>query len=132
VLADSVNAGLGATGFTLVETDTASGIFVGDFQIPAAWCRSNASAAESVTGLDIEVNYVDFRDASGEIIEVGDSAGVRASTGSVSLDKQFTQYHLVYKATLQTLQVQHQLWVQTNVHYSQFTKPVLQILLLIW
>ena len=42
---------------------------------------------ESVTGLDIEVNYVDFRDASGEIIEVGDSAGVRASTGSVSLDR---------------------------------------------
>jgi hypothetical protein len=37
--------------------------------------------------LDLEVNYVDFRDASGEIIEVGDSAGVRANTGSVSLDR---------------------------------------------
>ncbi|MGY5140900.1 MAG: hypothetical protein ACW9W9_05785, partial [Candidatus Nitrosopumilus sp. Bin_571-38] len=35
----------------------------------------------------IEVNYVDFRDASGEIIEVGDSAGVRANTGSISLDR---------------------------------------------
>ena len=42
---------------------------------------------ETVTGLDIEVNYVDFRDASGEIIEVGDSAGVRANTGSISLDR---------------------------------------------
>ena len=42
---------------------------------------------ETTTGLDIEVNYVDFRDASGEIIEVGDSAGVRANTGSVSLDR---------------------------------------------
>ena len=31
----------------------------------------------SVTGLDIEVNYVDFRDASGETTEVGDSAGVK-------------------------------------------------------
>ena len=35
----------------------------------------------------MEVNYVDFRDASGEIIEVGDSAGIRANTGSVSLDR---------------------------------------------
>ena len=34
----------------------------------------------STTGLDIEVNYVDFRDASGEIVEVGDSAGVRCLT----------------------------------------------------
>ena len=42
---------------------------------------------DSVTGLDIEVNYVDFRDSSGEVIEVGDSAGVRANTGSVSLDR---------------------------------------------
>ncbi|MCH9657334.1 hypothetical protein K0U27_01340, partial [archaeon] len=79
--------GLGATGFTLVETDIASGQFLGDFQIPADWCRSDTSAPETVTGLDIEVNYVDYRDASGETIEVGDSAGVRASTGSVSLDR---------------------------------------------
>ena len=82
-----LNKGLGDTGFTLVETDTESGKFVGDFQIPAAWCRTSSGTAESVTGLDIEVNYVDFRDASGEIIEVGDSAGVRANTGSVSLDR---------------------------------------------
>ncbi|MDF2427899.1 MAG: hypothetical protein OPY07_01445, partial [Nitrosopumilus sp.] len=82
-----VNAGLGDTGFTLVETGPQTGVFIGDFQIPAAWCRSGAAASESVTGLDIEVNYVDFRDASGETIEVGDSAGVRANTGSVSLDR---------------------------------------------
>ncbi|MDF2425422.1 MAG: hypothetical protein OPY08_03205, partial [Nitrosopumilus sp.] len=82
-----VNAGLGDTGFTLVETGPQTGVFIGDFQIPAAWCRSGATASESVTGLDIEVNYVDFRDASGETIEVGDSAGVRANTGSVSLDR---------------------------------------------
>ncbi|MCV0431016.1 hypothetical protein [Nitrosopumilus sp.] len=85
--------GLAATGFTLVETSKDSGKFLGDFQIPSNWCRSDgttdvpASAKESVTGLDIEVNYVDYRDASGEIIEVGDSAGVRANTGSVSLDR---------------------------------------------
>ena len=79
------DTGLDATGFTLVETDTASGVFMGDFQIPAYWCQDDM--IKTTTGLDIEVNYVDFRDASGEIIEVGDSAGVRANTGSVSLDR---------------------------------------------
>ena len=86
-LDSAIDAGFGATGFTLVETDIASGTFVGDFQIPSQWCREGASSPESSTGLDIEVNYVDFRDASGEIIEVGDSAGIRANTGSISLDR---------------------------------------------
>lgn len=85
--AASTDTGLGATGFTLVETGTESGIFVGSFQIPNLWCKSGATAAVTATGLDIEVNYVDFRDASGETIEVGDSAGIRANTGSVSLDR---------------------------------------------
>ena len=85
--AADTDTGLGATGFTLVETGSSSGIFVGDFQIPNQWCRSDSATVETTTGLDIEVNYVDFRDASGEVIEVGDSAGVRANTGSVSLDR---------------------------------------------
>ena len=85
------DTGLGATGFTLVETGAETGIFNGDFQIPAQWCRTTtgtlATSSESVTGLDIAVDYFDFRDASGEVVEVGDSAGVRANTGSVSLDR---------------------------------------------
>jgi hypothetical protein len=83
----SSDSGLGATGFTLVETGITTGVFLGDFQIPSDWCRADTGNPETVTGLDIEVNYVDFRDASGEIVEVGDSAGVRANTGSVSLDR---------------------------------------------
>jgi len=81
------DTGLAGTGFTLIETGAESGIFNGDFIIPAAWCRAGSTTTETVTGLDIEVNYVDFRDASGEVIEVGDGAGVRANTGSVSLDR---------------------------------------------
>ena len=79
--------GLGETGFSLVETGPATGIFRGDFQIPATYCTTAAGAIASATGVDLEVNYVDFRDASGEIIEVGDGAGIRANTGSVSLDR---------------------------------------------
>ena len=83
-----VNDALHSTGFTLIETETASGVFTGSFQIPTMYCPAdNNGERESVTGTDIEVNYLDYRDASGEIIEVGDSAGVRASTGSVSLDR---------------------------------------------
>ena len=83
-----IDVGLAATGFTMIETNKESGIFVGSFQIPSKWCPDDAlDIPKTATGLDIEVNYVDFRDASGEIIEVGDSAGVRANTGSVSLDR---------------------------------------------
>ena len=85
--AAATDSGLGATGFSLVETGPATGIFTGDFQIPNLWCQTSTGDAKTVTGLDIEVNYVDFRDAAGEVIEVGDSAGVRANTGSVSLDR---------------------------------------------
>ena len=80
------DTGLLSTGFTLVETTAESGVFTGDFQVPADYCNTDTTTA-SVTGTDMEVNYVDYRDASGEIIEVGDSAGIRANTGSVSLDR---------------------------------------------
>ena len=71
---------------SLIETEKDSGLFTATFQVPARYCDT-ADSSESVTGLDIEVNYVDFRDASGEEIEVGDSAGIRANTGSISLDR---------------------------------------------
>ena len=81
------DTGLDALTFSLVETSSESGVFKGEFEIPDKWCRADDGDPETTTGLDIEVNYVDFRDASGEIIEVGDSAGIRANTGSISLDR---------------------------------------------
>ena len=85
--ANDIHTGLGSTGFRLVETGDATGIFVGTFPIPVEFCSGDSNNPETVTGLDIEVNYVDFRDQSGETTEVGDSAGVKANTGSVSLDR---------------------------------------------
>ena len=41
----------------------------------------------NTAGLDMEVKYNDFRDASGQTTRVGDAAGIRAYTGSVSLDR---------------------------------------------
>ena len=78
--------GLGNVISGIRETGTDTGVFTTNFQIPERYCDAD-DASQSVTGLDMEVNYIDFRDASGETIEVGDSAGVRATTGSVSFDR---------------------------------------------
>src|SRR3989338_178327 len=86
----AANNGLASTGFSLVETGPATGVFTGDFQVPNNYCTrqgNDAGSLQPVMGLDMEVNYLDFRDASGEIIEVGDGAGIRANTGSISLDR---------------------------------------------
>ena len=50
--------GLGGSGFTLVETSKDSGVFTGDFQIPAEYCArsSGSGVVTSVMGTDIEVN----------------------------------------------------------------------------
>jgi len=90
----SSDYGLTATGFQLTESDVASGVFTGTFQIPDKYCTLafaiNAAAtntANSTTGTDIFVNYNDFRDAGGNEIETGDAASVNANTGSISLDR---------------------------------------------
>lgn len=70
---DDGSTGLDDAGFTLVETDVATGIFTGSFQIPSEWCRPGSSMPETTAGLDMGVNYVDFRDSSGEIRKVNDA-----------------------------------------------------------
>jgi hypothetical protein len=79
---DNEWAGIANKGVSLVETNATSGIFVGSFQIPTFY-----TGTTTATGTDIEINYLDHRDASGETIEVGDGAGVRANTGTISLDR---------------------------------------------
>jgi hypothetical protein len=86
--------GLEATGFTLVETGVESGIFTGSFQVPTEYCNTSTDLIVTVTGTDIEVNYQDFRNASGESIEVGDGASINANTGSVAFDR--TVYPVPY------------------------------------
>jgi hypothetical protein len=93
ILADDNNTGttggfatsLSATGFSLVETGPSTGIFTGTFEIPDQLCQSG-SVISSV-GQNIKVNYVDFRDDSGKLVEVSDNSGIRGNTGSVKLDK---------------------------------------------
>ena len=81
--------GLGDVISSLQETGRDTGVFTTNFQIPDEHCitKDGKFVADSVTGLDMEVNYQDFRDKSGETIEVGDSAGIRATTGSVDFGR---------------------------------------------
>ena len=83
--AGSPDDGLRHSGFTLVETGVDSGIFMGSFQVPSTYYGNNAT--QTTTGTDIEVNYNDHRDASGETIEVGAGASINANTGSVEFDR---------------------------------------------
>jgi len=75
----------------LVETDIASGLFTGTFQVPSTYWNDASGVTETTpvttTGTDIEVNYNDHRDASGETIEVGAGASINANTGSVEFDR---------------------------------------------
>jgi len=85
-----IDTSLRSAGFTLVETGPATGIFSGTFEVPASVCKDSTGTLGSpvnAMGLNMEVKYNDFRDASGQTTRVGDAAGIRANTGSVSLDR---------------------------------------------
>jgi len=97
--------GLINTGFTLVESTTDSGIFTGSFQVPTDFCNADSDTIVTVTGTDIEVNYQDFRNSSGESIEVGDGASINANTGSVAFDR--TVYPVPYGAVTNTQFLTH-------------------------
>ncbi|MDC0229195.1 hypothetical protein OAJ71_04270 [Nitrosopumilus sp.] len=92
--AGSPDDGLFATGFTLVETAVDSGIFTGSFQVPSTYYDAGSASVVTTTGTDIEVNYQDFRNSSGESTEVGDGASINANTGSVAFDR--TVYPVPY------------------------------------
>ncbi|MGI0018009.1 MAG: hypothetical protein ACREA1_04830, partial [Nitrosotalea sp.] len=76
---------LSATGFSLVETGPSTGIFTGNFEVPDSLCQNGKFV--SAVGQNIKVNYVDFRDSSGKLVEVSDNAGIKGNTGSIKLDK---------------------------------------------
>ena len=68
---------------SLRETADDSGVFEATFTVPTI-CGTNKV---STTGESITVTYEDVRDDAGKDSEWSDSATIRASTGSVSLDR---------------------------------------------
>jgi hypothetical protein len=58
--------GLAATGFTLTETESNSGIFEGSFKMPSQICDKSGTKLISTAGGSLDAKYYDFRDSSGE------------------------------------------------------------------
>ena len=59
------HGGLGATGFTLIETGPSSGIFEGVFKMPSKICNASGTKLISPAGGSIDAKYYDSRDSSG-------------------------------------------------------------------
>ena len=59
------HGGLGATGFTLVETGPSTGIFEGVIRIPTTICNKLGTELVSSAGGSLDVKYYDSRDAFG-------------------------------------------------------------------
>ena len=57
--------GLGATGFTLVETGPSTGIFEGVFKMPSQICNKSGTKLISSAGGSLDAKYFDSRDSSG-------------------------------------------------------------------
>lgn len=60
------HGGLASTGFRLVETGSATGIFEGSFRMPSQICDKSGTQLISPAGGSIELKYHDARDSSGE------------------------------------------------------------------
>jgi hypothetical protein len=58
--------GLGATGFSLVETGPDTGVFQGVFKIPSQICNKDGTRLISAAGGTIDLKYHDFRDYLGQ------------------------------------------------------------------
>ena len=59
------HGGLGATGFTLVETGPSTGIFEGIFKMPSQICNKSGTKLISSAGGSLDAKYFDSRDSSG-------------------------------------------------------------------
>src|SRR2546427_4440622 len=70
--ANGLATSFSASGFALVETGPSTGIFTGTFAIPDQVCKNGQIV--STFGQNIKVNYVDFRNATGNLNEISDNA----------------------------------------------------------
>jgi hypothetical protein len=73
---------LSSSGFSLVETAVGSGVFTGTFEVPDHVCQGTVNPVVT-NGSSMKVDYVDFRDKSGNLVEVSDSASIKGNTSSV-------------------------------------------------
>jgi len=85
--------GLGATGFTLIETGPSTGVFEGVFKMPSQICNKSGTALISSAGGSIDVKYYDARDSYGNANTF--SLLRSKSPASTSSSPQLSSYEIV-------------------------------------
>jgi hypothetical protein len=85
--------GLGATGFTLVETGPSTGIFQGVFKMPSQICNKSGTALISSAGGSLDAKYYDSRDSFGNANTF--SLLRSKSSASFSSSPQLSSYEIV-------------------------------------
>ncbi len=85
--------GLGATGFTLVETGPSTGIFEGVFKMPSQICNKSGTALISSAGGSLDAKYHDSRDSFGNANTF--SLLRSKSYASVSSSPQLSSYEIM-------------------------------------
>ena len=83
---DAKRYNLYKTGLTLTQTSRTSDTFEGTLELPAFYCDNRGNLVET-NGLDLDVEYQDYSDASGKSNESSASSSLRSHTGSVTLDR---------------------------------------------
>ena len=86
------HGGLGSTGFSLVETGPATGIFEGSFKMPSKICNKSGTQLISPAGGSIELKYFDSRDDSGKsnIISSLNNQQISTDSSSISFEPQLS------------------------------------------
>ena len=72
--------GLGASGFSLVETGPDTGIFEGVFKMPSQICNRDGTKLISPAGGTVDLKYHDYRDSSGQPNIFGPKATTSSKT----------------------------------------------------
>ena len=86
------HGGLGASGFTLVETGPSTGIFEGVFKMPSQICDKSGTKLISTAGGSLDAKYYDSRDSSGN---PNTFSLLRDSSSSFYSSPTLSEYNLV-------------------------------------
>ena len=97
--------GLGATGFSLVETEKDSGIFKGVFKMPSQMCNKSGTALISTAGGSLDARYFDARDEFGEPNIFRLSSVQQTTSSSSSLIPTLSENEIILPSTGQIKEI---------------------------
>ena len=84
------HGGLAASGFALVETGPATGVFEGTFKMPSWICGADGSRLVSPAGGKVDARYYDYADGRGgsSIVDASPRAAARADPAEAAAERE--------------------------------------------